>query len=161
VSRILIVEDDPDIAELVRHYLVRAGHETVIVGSGLDALPRIRDERPDLLVLDLMLPGLHGLEVCRLIRTREETRDLPIIMLTARATESDRVVGFEVGADDGPAISTDDGITIYDDEPAPPKKRSRRSKAEPMLPELVGGAPGDAGGGGGSGALIFPGFVRK
>jgi len=100
VSRILIVEDDPDIAELVRHYLARAGHEAEVVASGVEALPRIRGSRPDLLILDLLLPGIHGLEVCRLLRADAETRDLPIIMLTARAGESDRVVGFELGADD-------------------------------------------------------------
>ena len=100
MSRILIVEDDPDIAELVRHYLARAGHEAEVLASGVDAVPRVRDSRPDLLILDLMLPGIHGLEVCRLLRNDTDTRDLPIIMLTARAGESDRVAGFELGADD-------------------------------------------------------------
>jgi DNA-binding response OmpR family regulator len=100
VSHILIVEDDRDIAELVRHYLVRAGHTADVVASGADALPRIQKRQPDLLVLDLMLPGLHGLEICRAVRAAAGTADLPIIMVTARAEESDRIAGLELGADD-------------------------------------------------------------
>ena len=100
VSHILIVEDDRDIAELVRHYLVRAGHTADTVASGTEALARIRDRRPDLLVLDLMLPGVHGLEICRAVRAAAGTADLPIIIVTARAEESDRIAGLELGADD-------------------------------------------------------------
>ena len=100
MSHILIVEDDRDIAELIRHYLVRAGHGADILSSGADVLPRIRSHRPDLLVLDLMLPGLHGLEICQAIRREPATADLPIIVVTARAEESDRVAGLELGADD-------------------------------------------------------------
>jgi two-component system, OmpR family, alkaline phosphatase synthesis response regulator PhoP len=100
VSHILIVEDDRDIAELIRHYLVRAGHTAETLASGAEVLPRIRARRPDLLVLDLMLPGLHGLEVCQAIRRDRAAADLPIIVVTARAEESDRVAGLELGADD-------------------------------------------------------------
>jgi len=100
VAHILIVEDDRDIAELVRHYLVRAGHTADVLASGDDALLRVRESRPDLLVLDLMLPGMHGLDVCRTLRTDAATADLPIIVVTARAEESDRIVGLELGADD-------------------------------------------------------------
>jgi two-component system, OmpR family, alkaline phosphatase synthesis response regulator PhoP len=100
VSHILVVEDDRDIAELVRHYLLRAGHTVDLVGSGSEVLPRVRQRLPDLLVLDLMLPGVHGLEVCRSIRKDATAADLPIIMVTARAEEADRVAGLELGADD-------------------------------------------------------------
>jgi DNA-binding response OmpR family regulator len=100
VSHILIVEDDRDIAELVRHYLVRANHTADVVASGADALSRIQKRPPDLLVLDLMLPGLHGLEICRAVRGASGTADLPIIIVTARAEESDRIAGLELGADD-------------------------------------------------------------
>ncbi len=100
MSRILVVEDDRDIAELVAHYLERAGHTAVIVGSGPDALAEARRDPPDVLILDRMLPGLDGLEVCRTLRAERQTADVPIIMLTARAEESDRVAGLEFGADD-------------------------------------------------------------
>ncbi len=98
-SRILVVEDDPDIAELVEHHLSRAGYETSVVGTGTDALEQIR-RRPDLVVLDLMLPGLSGLEICRLMRGDPQTASVPIIMLTARAEEEARVEGLDLGADD-------------------------------------------------------------
>ena len=98
-SRILVVEDDPDIAELVEHHLSRAGYDTSVVATGTDALEQIR-RRPDLVVLDLMLPGLSGLEVCRLMRDDPQTASVPIIMLTARADEEARVRGLDLGADD-------------------------------------------------------------
>jgi two-component system alkaline phosphatase synthesis response regulator PhoP len=100
VSHILIVEDDRDIAELIRHYLVKAGHTADVLSSGTDVLPRLRSRRPDLLVLDLMLPGQHGLEICQALRREPATADLPVIVVTARAEESDRVAGLELGADD-------------------------------------------------------------
>ena len=98
-SRILVVEDDPDIAELVEHHLSRAGYDTSVVGTGTEALEQIR-RRPDLVVLDLMLPGLSGLEICRLMRGDPQTASVPIIMLTARAEEEARVEGLDLGADD-------------------------------------------------------------
>ncbi len=100
MPHILIVEDDADIANLVRHYLELAGHTVDIVTSGLAVAPRVAERRPDLLILDLMLPGLHGLDVCRALRRRTDTADLPILMVTARGEEADRVAGLELGADD-------------------------------------------------------------
>ena len=99
-SRILIVEDDPDIAQLVARYLDKAGFVTERAASGREGLQAIALKAPDLLVLDLMLPQVDGLEVCRLVRASEATAGLPIIMLTARAEESERIVGLELGADD-------------------------------------------------------------
>jgi DNA-binding response OmpR family regulator len=100
MSKVLIVEDDRDIAELVAHALNKAGHETELLGSGDEALRRARASRPDLIVLDLMLPGVDGLEVCRALRANADTASIPIIMLTARGEEGDRVTGLELGADD-------------------------------------------------------------
>ena len=99
-TRILIVEDDPDIAELVGRYLDKAGFITEPVASGREALVAIAARPPELVVLDLMLPHVDGLEVCRVIRSNEATAAIPIIMLTARAEESERIVGLELGADD-------------------------------------------------------------
>jgi DNA-binding response OmpR family regulator len=99
-TRILIVEDDPDIADLVAHYLDKAGFMTERVISGRDALTSIATKPPDLLVLDLMLPQVDGLEICRILRSDKKTAAIPIIMLTARAEESERIVGLELGADD-------------------------------------------------------------
>jgi two-component system, OmpR family, alkaline phosphatase synthesis response regulator PhoP len=99
-ARILIVEDDPDIAQLVGRYLEKAGFATELVSSGRAALASIDARLPDAVVLDLMLPQVDGLEVCRILRGEEKTEALPIIMLTARADEAERVGGLEVGADD-------------------------------------------------------------
>jgi DNA-binding response OmpR family regulator len=99
-TRILIVEDDPDIAELVARYLDKAGFITERAASGREALQAIAARTPGLVVLDLMLPHIDGLEVCRLVRANETTAAVPIIMLTARAEESERIVGLELGADD-------------------------------------------------------------
>jgi len=100
MSRILVAEDDPDIANLLAHYLRKAGFEADIVGIGRDVVPRLRKAPPDLLLLDLMLPGVDGLEVCRAVRADENTASIPIIMVTAKGEESDRIVGLELGADD-------------------------------------------------------------
>jgi DNA-binding response OmpR family regulator len=100
MSRILIVEDDADIASLVERYLRRAGHDTDVVGSGDRALVSARQQVPALVVLDLMLPGLDGMEVCRALRRDPGTRTVPIIMLTARSEEADRIAGLREGADD-------------------------------------------------------------
>ena len=99
-TRILIVEDDPDIAELVARYLDKAGFITDRAVSGREALKMIAAKPPELLVLDLMLPHVDGLEICRVVRADEATAAIPIIMLTARAEESERIVGLELGADD-------------------------------------------------------------
>src|SRR5262245_4796661 len=98
--RILVVEDDRDIGELVSRYLEKAGFTADLVSSGRDAIASIAATPPDLLVLDLMLPQVDGLEVCRSVRANEKTAGIPIIMLTARAEESERIVGLEIGADD-------------------------------------------------------------
>ena len=99
-TRILIVEDDPDIAQLVARYLDKAGFTTERAASGREALQTITERPPDLVVLDLMLPHMDGLEVCRLLRAHDATSGIPVIMLTARAEESERIVGLELGADD-------------------------------------------------------------
>src|ERR1035437_9995347 len=99
-SRILVVEDDPDIAQLVARYLEKAGFTTDVIASGRDALGAFAARPPDLLILDLMLPHVDGLEICRFVRGHEKTAAIPIIMLTARAEESDRIAGLEIGADD-------------------------------------------------------------
>ncbi len=100
VTRVLVVEDDPDIAQLVTHYLEKSGFSVERLANGRDALAAIAARPPDVLVLDLMLPQVDGLEICRLVRGSEATAGIPIIMLTARGEESDRIVGLEVGADD-------------------------------------------------------------
>jgi two-component system alkaline phosphatase synthesis response regulator PhoP len=100
MSRILVVEDDADIANLIVHYLVPAGHESEVVANGSDALPAARRHPPDLIILDRMLPGLDGLEICRALRADPGLAGVPILMLTARAEEVDRIAGFETGADD-------------------------------------------------------------
>ena len=101
IARVLVVEDEADVANLVKHALERGGDARVeIASSGAGALEAVSRSAPDLLVLDLNLPGLDGTEVCRLIRARPATSMLPIIMLTARTEESDRVLGLDLGADD-------------------------------------------------------------
>ena len=94
---ILVVDDEPKIVQLARDYLEKSGFKVLTSGDGQQALTIARQERPDLIVLDLMLPGMDGLDVCRTIR-RES--DVPIIMLTARAEETDQLIGLELGADD-------------------------------------------------------------
>ena len=100
MKRALVVEDDPDIVELVDHYLKAEGFRVEAVGDGRHALERLRAGSHDLVILDLQLPGMDGLTLCAELRRDERTRTLPVIMLTARADEADRVVGLEVGADD-------------------------------------------------------------
>ncbi len=97
---ILIVEDDTDIAALIAHYLQKAGYTSEIVSDGARALATAEASPPDLVILDLMLPGLNGLEVCKALRAGTRTAALPIIMLTARGEESERIVGLDSGADD-------------------------------------------------------------
>ncbi len=98
--RIFIVEDEEEIQELVRYNLTKEGFVVSGTDSGEEALRKIPRERPDLVVLDLMLPGVDGLEVCRSLKRDSSTRDIPIIMLTAKSEESDVVAGLELGADD-------------------------------------------------------------
>ena len=98
--RILMVDDEKDIVDLVAYNLEKEGYETLKALDGEKALQLVRTKTPDLVVLDLMLPGIQGLEVCKRIRKDPETASIPIIMLTAKGAEIDKIVGLEVGADD-------------------------------------------------------------
>ncbi|MEO8458129.1 MAG: response regulator transcription factor [Chloroflexota bacterium] len=113
-DRILIVEDEPMVAEVVQRYLLRDGYSVDVASDGVSALAAYDRFQPDLLVLDVMLPGMDGLEVCRRIRARADT---PIIMLTARAEEVDKLVGLEIGDDD------------YITKPFSPRELAARVKA--------------------------------
>ena len=97
---ILVAEDDRDIANLIAHYVQKSGWQTHIAASGDEALAHARRQPVDVAILDVMLPGISGLEVCRLLRADRATATLPIIMVTARAEETDRIMGLEIGADD-------------------------------------------------------------
>jgi DNA-binding response OmpR family regulator len=100
VPRILVVEDSPDIADLLKHYLKGAGHDVDHVATGDAVMARVKAAPPDLILLDLMLPGMDGLLVCQALRHNPATAAIPVIMLTARGEESDRIRGLELGADD-------------------------------------------------------------
>jgi len=99
-ERILLVEDEPDIAEVLQYNLEKEGFQVELAGRGDTGLDAVRRESPDLVLLDLMLPGLDGLEMTRLLKRDPATAHLPIVMLTARSEEVDRIVGLELGADD-------------------------------------------------------------
>jgi len=113
-ARVLIVEDDPTVAEVVTRYLEREGFTVESVADGRDAVARADARLPDLVVLDIMLPGLDGLEVCRRLRARAP---IPVVMLTARGSEEDRVLGLDLGADD------------YVSKPFSPRELTARVKA--------------------------------
>jgi DNA-binding response OmpR family regulator len=100
MPRALVVEDDPDIAALIDRYLQKAGYSTDVTRSGRDVVAMVRRRPPDVLVLDLMLPDVDGFEICRALRSDPATAAVPIIMVTAKAEESDRIGGLELGADD-------------------------------------------------------------
>jgi DNA-binding response OmpR family regulator len=100
MERVLIVDDDPDIQRLVSYNLTQAGFEVATAETGRKALESVQKHPPDLIILDLMLPDVDGMEVCRTLRQRELSRRIPIVMLTARGDEIDRVIGFELGTDD-------------------------------------------------------------
>lgn len=97
---VVVVEDEKDIRELVRYHLEREGYRVIEADRGDDVLALVGRQQPDLLILDLMLPGLSGLEICRALRNDAATADLPIVILTAKAAEADRIAGLEIGADD-------------------------------------------------------------
>jgi DNA-binding response OmpR family regulator len=99
-KKIQIVEDEKDILQLVKLYLEKEGYRTCTALTGLDALQQVKAEHPDLIILDLMLAEMDGLEVCKRIRADRQTAMIPIIMLTAKAEESDTIIGLELGADD-------------------------------------------------------------
>ncbi len=99
-KKVLVVDDDPDILTLVRYNLEKEGFKISTVESGEEAIEKARKIKPDLLILDLMLPGMNGLEVCRLLKADSGLKHIPVIMLTAKGEETDIVVGLELGADD-------------------------------------------------------------
>jgi DNA-binding response OmpR family regulator len=99
-GRILVVEDEPDVAELIRYHFGKEGYEVVVAPTGTEAVKRARDLRPEVILLDLMVPQLNGWEVCRRLKADTDTRAIPIIMVTGRVEEGDKVLGFELGADD-------------------------------------------------------------
>jgi len=98
--KILVAEDDRDIADLIAHYLHKQGWEAHLVSAGDEALAYTKRQPVDLIILDLMLPGLSGLEICRALRGDKSTEAIPIIMVTARTDEKDRILGLDIGADD-------------------------------------------------------------
>jgi DNA-binding response OmpR family regulator len=100
MKRILVIEDDKDIVELVRYNLEKDGYQVVASGDGATGLAQIRKAPPDLVILDLMLPKLAGLDICKEVRRDVSLNRLPILILTAKGEEADRVVGLELGADD-------------------------------------------------------------
>lgn len=115
--RVLVVEDENDVRELIRYNLMQEGIEVEEARDGKEALARVRARKPDLLVLDLMLPEIPGLEVCRMLRSQQETRGIGIIIVTAKASETDKVLALELGADD------------YVTKPFSPRELNARIKA--------------------------------
>ncbi|HEX7713104.1 MAG TPA: response regulator, partial [Bacillota bacterium] len=99
-STIAIIEDEPNIVELVKYNLDREGYRTISAGTGKKGLELVHQELPDLVILDLMLPELDGMSVCKQLRSDPQTKAIPIIILTAKSEEADRVLGLEMGADD-------------------------------------------------------------
>src|SRR5262245_12161609 len=100
LGRVLIVEDEQDVAELIRYNLLKEGYDVRMCANGADALRQARESQPDLILLDIMVPQLNGWEVCRRLKQDPETRGIAVIMVTGRAEEGDKVLGFEMGADD-------------------------------------------------------------
>jgi phosphate regulon transcriptional regulator PhoB len=100
LGRVLVVEDEPDVAELLRYNLTKEGYTVAVSRNGADAIRQVREARPDVVLLDLMVPQLNGWEVCRRLKQDADTRGIPVIMVTGRAEEGDKVLGFELGADD-------------------------------------------------------------
>ncbi len=98
-KKILIVDDEPDLLEMVQISLETEGYECIVAYDGFRALDRAHKEKPDLIILDVMLPGLNGYKICRLLKFDEQYKHIPIIMLTAEAQEKDRLTGEETGAD--------------------------------------------------------------
>ena len=129
-KKILVVEDEPDIRKLVHYNLTQERFKVIEAEDGEKALKSVQREKPHLIVLDLMLPGLSGLELCRSLRERPETSQIPILMLTAKAGEADRIVGLEMGADD------------YLTKPFSPRELVARVKAILRRSEMHGAAAG-------------------
>jgi two-component system alkaline phosphatase synthesis response regulator PhoP len=127
---ILIVEDEKDIVKMLDYNLKKEGYRVITASDGEDALDLAKLRQPDLILLDLMLPGLDGLEVCKELKNERKTRPIPVIMLTAKAQESDKVIGLELGADD------------YVAKPFSPRELIARIKAvlrrgKEKLPEVI------------------------
>ncbi|MCF6095877.1 response regulator transcription factor [Thermovorax subterraneus] len=99
-AKILVVDDEPFIVELVKFNLESAGYEVITASDGHEALKLIEKEHPNLIILDIMLPGIDGMEICRALRFKMQTKDIPVILLTAKTGEIDKVLGLEMGADD-------------------------------------------------------------
>lgn len=129
-ARIALVEDEPDIAEILRYNLEKEGFQVDVHERGDTALAAIQNTPPDLILLDLMLPGVDGLEVCRLLKRNQHTAEVPMIMITARGEEMDRIVGLELGADD------------YVSKPFNPREVLLRVKAVLRRAQVEGGADG-------------------
>jgi two-component system phosphate regulon response regulator PhoB len=129
--RVLVVEDEPDIAAVVAYQLAHAGFAVRTAGTGSEAIRAIEMDPPDLMILDLLLPEMSGFEVLRTVRAADETRSLPVVVLTARGDEEDRIAGFELGADD------------YVSKPFSPKELVLRVEA--VLRRAGGGRDGSAG----------------
>jgi phosphate regulon transcriptional regulator PhoB len=130
-QKILVVEDEPDIRKLVQYNLAQERFKVVEAEDGEQALKLLQREKPNLVILDLMLPGLSGMELCKLLRQRSDTARLPILMLTAKAGEADRIIGLEMGADD------------YLGKPFSPREMVARVRA--LLRRADGAAVADAG----------------
>ena len=131
-GRILIVDDEEDILSLVEYNLKKEGYRTIGVKTGEAALQLVEEETPDLIILDLMLPEMDGLEVCRILKSNENTSDIPIIMLTAKGEETDIVVGLEIGADDYVTKPFSPRVLL-----ARTKALLRRKTKEPISKEII------------------------
>jgi two-component system, OmpR family, alkaline phosphatase synthesis response regulator PhoP len=99
-TKVLVVEDEADVAEMIRYNLGKEGYDVRLSGNGLDALRQAKDAPPDVILLDIMVPQLNGWEICRRLKQDRETQAIPVIMVTGRVEEGDKVLGFEMGADD-------------------------------------------------------------
>ncbi len=145
-AQILVVDDEPELQELVRYNLTKAGYRVFCVGTGEDALVHVQAQPPNLLILDVLLPGLDGLDVCKQLKRDQQTLSIPVLMLTARSEEADIVTGLELGADDyltkpfsprvllarvkailrRPGLETATGLIVYDNMRIHPGHREVR-----------------------------------